>query len=1600
MQKSEEKFQGEGQADTSQTIIGSNSQPVSHESNQPSCSLEYDYAAQTLSIDPAQHVSSSPQTQRIGDFTILQEIGRGGMGVVYEAFQESLRRPVALKMLPLSGRMDQKQLQRFRNEALAAAQLNHPNIVPVYSVGSEAGCHYYAMQLIQGRDVAYFIRQARSAMDTRFKQGSADTPALGHAETLRVWKGRDTGNRSHSGEDSNNSTTLPHNLAETLEIMLTLKSSGTKRDIFTSIVQIGIQAAEALHHAHQLGVVHRDIKPSNLMIDEQGKLWVTDFGLAQVQGAAALTMTGEILGTLRYMSPEQPLGQRVLVDQRTDIYSLGVTLYELLTLQKAFNGDTPKEIIRQVCFDEPVRIRRRNPAVPEDLETIVQKAISKNPDDRYQTAREFQEDLDRFLKDLPILARRPTLIQRGRRWGRRNVALATSLMAGITFLCLISMAAAGIILNSLSAETQQRKRAENLLDRSEGLRLTANSALLKEENPGLSLILAVRGAELDPGVEANSAILNSFDRNHELRAFSPRKEPGDSIALSPDGRRIVTCVTRQYAGKGEFPAIESELKTGKLLQSYDDGTSITSSTYSPNGNLLLTVGYPSARAESDSKENSTKLMGTPSLWSVDNGQKLFTFNETTIEQCTGAEFSPDSRLLALPGIDHSLKVYDVSNGRVSSSFKGHAANIRSISFSSDGKRILSVSEDNMVYVWETSTGTQLRSFPPDSGITGSIEAVFVAGSEQFAISSSAGTKLLEISSGNQLNDRHWPEKNASISRDGRRIALYSKYGKKVTIRDSSSHLLLSAVELNDFLVAAEFSDDSENLLITTLTEGVVVRTGTGAVLCTLRGHTDMVSAARMDRPSEHVVTASRDGVVKYWSVLNGAKENTIADSPSRVQSFPWTFSKDSARTATAVQAETKTELRNTEGMLIASGFTGATSGRFSSTGPLVTASLDEVVVWNKASTQRIAVLDTNGKKVRQAQTVPGTDIIVVHFENGGLTLWNTITGKKISLDAFTDRVSDFVVHPKNGSLLLTSAEGDCLLIDAVSGNQLKQFPHRSEVRSVHFSPSGEQFATLDSLHTARIWSINADEPQHTLQEPGVRMSDAVWSADGRFVLTWDQYSANGVCSWNLETGMPIRKLAAIAPSGVALHQSAPTAIVTSISSGTRLWNWETGVEKVLTEAPSTQPAFHAGRIITVEGKAGFRLSDRTILGYRGRPEFANSSLVIRDAETGNSLVTQQLSGQPSAICLDPSSGEFAFTIRTHDVEIRELSDRAPAMTIGNHAAPVTFQAFVGDKGAVVCASMDGTISMWDGAGHLIQHLREHHHPILSAALSSDSLRMASFDESGFGILWDVRNGQKLLELKGQTGAISVVQFSRSGKSLLTVDQTGSLLIRDLISRTEQRIALDRKVSQAQWSPDEKQVLVVVADAAEQTPSRRKGGRLAGEKVVMVDVESGKQTVLIHEGRPSRVAFHPDGKQFAVMSFDGAVSLHDVTAGQPESQFPPNQQTVFDLAFSPEGDEILLMHSKELSLWRLKDFTEVLRVPSNDNQYFDPEMRMFSDWKPFSPDGRWIVSATPQLRKWPRNPLLYSRSRVPRPLTDSEKRQFTILEDQTPHSLEQ
>jgi serine/threonine protein kinase/Tfp pilus assembly protein PilF len=360
---------------------------------------------------------------RLGDFEILREIGRGGMGIVYEARQLSLKRKVALKILSAGLGLTGNTVERFHREAESAARLHHTNIVPVYATGEDNGTHYYAMELIEGPSLDQVIRQLRQSQTT--------LPAGKHSPCPPT---APVGGSPQDLVQTGPYLELP--VPDGSVSPLSSPSVCSESSYFDTVAQMIAEVADALDYAHKQGVIHRDVKPSNLLLSPQGRLSINDFGLARVLEQPGLTLTGEFVGTPAYMSPEQITSGSIPLDHRTDIYSLGATLYELLTLRPPFTGERRDQVLAQIIHREPRPPRSENRKVPLDLETICLKALDKDPDRRYQTAGQVAEDLRRYLNRFAISARRIGPLGRLRKWIRRHPGLAAA------SLCVLALALA------------------------------------------------------------------------------------------------------------------------------------------------------------------------------------------------------------------------------------------------------------------------------------------------------------------------------------------------------------------------------------------------------------------------------------------------------------------------------------------------------------------------------------------------------------------------------------------------------------------------------------------------------------------------------------------------------------------------------------------------------------------------------------------------------------------------------------------------------------------------------------------------------------------------------------------------------------------------------------------------------------------------------------------------------------------------------------------------------------------------------------------------------------------------------------------------------
>ena len=725
--------------------------------------------------DPQRQVSLSSSVsdlpRQLGDYRIVRQVGRGGMGVVYEAIQESLGRHVALKVLPLQEAANQIHLERFRREARAAAQLHHTNIVPIFGVGEDNGVHFYAMQFIQGQTLDNVVKELRRLAQLESNaelEVQRPTPEIAativdglltdHLIPIGTRRTEDhDARRSGLLTGSERESTVPSQEASIACAASSSTKFGSLRgEYYRSVARIGIEIAEALAYAHSQGVLHRDIKPANLLLDTQGTVWISDFGLARVQGLSELTVAGDVVGTMRYIPPERFHGQ---TDARGDIYGLGLTLYEMLTLRPAFLEMEREPLVNRILQSSLPPPRRSDRRIPRDLETIVLKATRREPADRYPTARAMAEDLRRFVADRPILARRFSGAERAWRWCRGNpalsalTALSALLLVGITIISLV----ASLKLSSQLGQTREaqrhsrQRRVATLLAQSRAVRLTARSGQRFEATRVLQEATQI-ARELGMPPETFGDLKNEY-----IAALClPDVEAAESLISLP-AKTVVDFDPQfeRYALGGEDGTVSIHRVAGGALREQLPGPGLPVADYgglvfSPDGRYLQHLCY--------TRDGSQRHLR---LWDLADRKPRLVLDMPGV---LWAAFRPDSQQIAvkLP--------------------TDPAAQVPIFQFPAPAE----------IRVFETASGRE-RSRPYEA--TDLASFAFHPTKSQLAVTDSSSVRIIDLDSGRQLDRWDSPGHLFPVwDEQGRRLATTNDTDLLIHLWDTARHQALTPLE--------------------------------------------------------------------------------------------------------------------------------------------------------------------------------------------------------------------------------------------------------------------------------------------------------------------------------------------------------------------------------------------------------------------------------------------------------------------------------------------------------------------------------------------------------------------------------------------------------------------------------------------------------------------------------------------------------------------------------------------------------------------------------------------------------------------------------------
>jgi WD40 repeat protein/serine/threonine protein kinase len=1013
----------------------------------------------------------APRPERIGGYRIVREVGRGGMGVVYEAEQLALGRRIALKVLPLHAAQDGSGLARFRREARAAARLHHTNIVPVHEVGEDGALCYYAMQLIQGQPLDCVLDELRRLRTA----GAVTAPAGGENIAHSLLTGAFHFQEEQEGVAQ---PPLPDGRAAPSSVNLpgqTDPSSvrSNRAHYHRSVARVGIQVAEALDYAHREGVIHRDIKPSNLLLDPDGRVWVTDFGLAKTEGDA-LTNTGDVVGTVRYMAPERFRGWS---DPRSDVYSLGLTLYEMLLLRPAFDAADRVKLIRQVTDEEPPRLRKADPSIARDLATVVERAIDKEPGRRYQTAAELAEDLRRFVEDRPIRARRVGGAERAWRWCRRNPVVA-SLTVAVPLLFAAGFA--GVTWNYWQAEAARQELEAKHQELETNLyfhRVALAHRELTANVPNLT-----RAEEV---LEACPPERRGWEWYYLKRLWRVEpvvfRDPGNpeinSVAFSPDGEHFAAAcrdatvkvwdlktsqvVTLRGHEKYVFSVAFSPTDGRRLASASADGTvriwdwttrqdvlrlpgretiamgMAQSLTFSPDGRWLA------ANSEG----------GTVQVWDTTTGQLWHTLADHEVR--ASVAFSPDGRLLASGNLFGIVRLWDAQTGRCLSTLGGHSHSVGALAFSPDGRRLAVGYFDRLIDIWDTATGERLHTFTGHTGIV--LGLAFSPDGRLASASEDRTVRIWDLPTAQEvllLRGHTDICQGLAFSPDGRRLASASR-DRTIRLWDATS-----------------------------------VTGNEGQEVLTFREHTHEVWSVAISPEGTRVASAGLDPTVRVWDATTGQVTRTFPEITGNL--FGVAFSPDGRRLAAA-------------GMNV---------------GPKPFV----VQVWD-AQTGQNAFTIPMLREIFALGFSPDGRWLALSSGDGAVKLRDAGTGQEIGLVGKHDHeVRSLAFRPDGRRLASASNDGTVKVWDATPAHASHR-GWRAGLPVLGLWPQAGCSATVPwsaavQLQLASWMETNGPQPVLTLQRAGAAVWGVAFSPDGRRLITVS--GDDQMTLWEAETGHPIR----------------------------------------------------------------------------------------------------------------------------------------------------------------------------------------------------------------------------------------------------------------------------------------------------------------------------------------------------------------------------------------------------------------------------------------------------------------------------------------------
>jgi WD40 repeat protein/serine/threonine protein kinase len=1145
----------------------------------------------------AGHLLPPTTLESLGDFRILREIGRGGMGIVYEAEQVSLGRRVALKVLPLQQMPNKKHQARFRREARAAANLHHTNIVPVFGVGEEAGTSYYVMQLIQGVGLDELINELRRLC----KSGSLTKTTVADDEhafegatlpqnsqlALSLWRGTlkhtdssKTGARSSAPpkigyaiqDESSGSFSLSHASIPGIDARSDSRLS-RRSTYWDSVARIGVQIANAIQYAHEHSIIHRDIKPSNLLLDQSGTVWVTDFGLARLLDQQDISKTGDIVGTLRYMPPEAFTSKPA--DHRGDVYSLGISLYELLALRPAYEESDRHRLIAQLTAGPPERLERIDATIPRDLVTIVHKASEHEPTHRYQSAQALADDLTRFVNGEPISARRVSTLERVIRWSQRNKAMTAAIGSIAALLVVIA------VVSSIQAVRLSIQK-----DRAEYARTVANIQSTVLHIRGRSTAHARRILRSIPAKHRNWEWAHLADKawpNFATAHTQPAIEDKPAESTAELWNQKVAVVDQEIVStssgirSGEFTSDGANvvlssldgsmqlysLASGELLKRYvnpDKEATTSYGPFSPNEKKLLFA----------------PLSGWPLIVEVSDTEgrvQRFRSNSDPLSLATIWVWSPDQHYIASAHYDHQVRFWNVSNLELDGGLPDMGGEVRNLYFDESGRVLWTASMDGTIRKWSfpqgealndwtlpNGTSTNIRKCPVTEGLLFQVVspdrrravATFVDGSS-FVWDLETGDREVSLTDPDATTDMNSKRRvSAVFSRDGTAVAIIRGLFE-VSIHNVNSGAEICRIKDHPFpLFSIRFSPDGKRLMAAGdgasafIWKPQFALPGSGRSLS--NAHDDAVYQIAVDPSGRRLLSASYDETVRVWDLKTRRNISTYEGHDAEVIAVDWHRDRDGGRAASLDRNGNLHVWRVRDGT------------------PLFTIEPES----DRFATLMDRTGGGRGGEIFSFPAVLSTGLFspdcmhLVLFRKDGMKVFDARNGE-LRMHLEGSNRPGWAVY-SHDSRLVSVLEMDCntpRVWDLHTGQLVTELKgHRYAITMISFSPNDDRIVT-GGMAQAIIWNARTGQ---ALPLPGGAgyVGSCRFSSDGRYVITGHSDSISRV--WDSRTGVLLTELRG---HGGRIRD------VRMSPDETRFVSWATDNQVIVwdTERPSANPLF-------------------------------------------------------------------------------------------------------------------------------------------------------------------------------------------------------------------------------------------------------------------------------------------------------------------------------------------------------------------------------------------------------------------------------------------